>query len=276
MRRWRTPLALSACAAAILFGAAATTACGDKDGGDAAATTATGGSPGSTRTSTGSSSTASPQLDGPANKYSLLNPDDVGQNWITDIAGTFVLTAENYPKPPLFTDAASGKKLLEEWGYLGGFETGLTPEGRQTAVLNGSFYVLMEVHLFEDEAGAEKAYDYFIEKLNGTKGVSPIGTERIGNESAAYKAIQGKVAGSTLDQAVHEVVFRRGNLVALAVTVGADSLMRVDSVLSLAAMIDEKALGTRAAPTPTPTTNFTPPTFSSRTPSPSTTTSGSR
>lgn len=271
MRRWRMPLALSGCAAAILFGAATAMACGDKGDDGAAATQQPDGS----RTA-GTSSTASPKLDGPANKYSLLNPEDVGSNWITDIDGTFVLTSDNYPKPPLFADAAQGKKMLEEWGYQGGFETGLIPEGRWTAVLNGSYYVLMELHVFADEAGAEKAYDYFIGKLNATKGVSPIGADRVGNESSAYRALQGKVAGSTLDQVVHEVVFRRGNMVALALTVGADSLMRVDAVLGIARMIDEKALGTRAAPTPTPTTNYTPPAFASKTPSPSATASATR
>lgn len=272
MHRWRMPLAPGACAALILASAAVFSACGDGGGDAAAQPTSAPGSPGTTRT-VAPNSTASPKLDGPANKYSILNPDDVGSGWITDIRGTFILTVDNYPKPPAFPSVEEGKRLMQEWGYKGGFETSIDPELREQAWLNGGFKVIMESHLFADESGARKAYEYFVAALAKTPGVSVVGLDPIGNDSKGFKAITGKVRGSGQDQATHEVVFRRGNMVAIVATYGSDAFMKIDSARHFASIIDGKALGEIAAPTPTPTTNFTPPVFSSKTPSPSATTS---
>ena len=70
--------------------------------------------------------------------------DDMGKDastgnaaYLTDLKSTFVLDAKSYGKTSAFATADEGEKLLNQWGYLGGYETGLIPEGRDTAVLNG-------------------------------------------------------------------------------------------------------------------------------------------
>lgn len=274
MHRWRLPLALGAFAILVLAGVVvAANAWGGGGGSPGASATAAGtSSPGGPRTPPPNSN-ASPKLDGPANKYSILNPDDVGTGWITDIPGTTVLTVDNYPKPPAFASQEEGKRLMQEWGYKGGFETSVDPEGRELAWLNGGYKVITETHLFADEAGARKAFDYFVAFLGRTPGISSIPVDPIGNDSKAFMAITGKVRGSGQDQATHELVFRRGNMVAIVATYGSAAFMTIDAARDIAAVIDGKALGTIAAPTPTPTTNFTPPIYSSRTPSPSATSS---
>ncbi|MBI2767125.1 MAG: hypothetical protein HYX53_14600 [Chloroflexi bacterium] len=196
-------------------------------------------------------------IPGPASRYSLLH-DDLGKGFLTDIKGTYVLTIDNYSGiTKLFPSKQEGAALLTKWGYLGGYETAVTPEGGDVGVLQGAFVIKMEVHLFKDPAGAKDFYAYELQKVNPQ--AQPVKTDTVGDESSTNKLTAGKVGNSTVDQAIHQLVFRRSNLVAIVLTIGAEPFMKSDSVVALGKMIDEKALGKRLAPTPTPTSNFTPP-----------------
>jgi hypothetical protein len=237
-------------------------ACGD-DGGpaDVAAPSATQGA-----AAPGGSPAAVSVIPGPASKYSLLH-DDVGRGYLTDIPGTYVLEIENYAaNKMLFPSESEGKKLLTSWHYAGGYETALIPEGQDVALLNGGYAIYQEVHLFDDAAGATEFFAYLDKRLQSNTVHTP--TVRIGDETAVYSRVEGKIRGSSIDRALHQVVFRRGNFVAIVLTIGADSFMKPDIPLSLARMIDEKTQGTRIAIEPTPTSNWTPPVFNQRTPTP--------
>lgn len=233
-------------------------ACGGDGDAQAASTT-----PGVASPTQGSAPASSGKLlDGPAGKYSLLH-EDVGTGYITDIKGTYVLTADSYGGTSVFPSASEGTQLLQEWGYTGGYETAMVPEGRDQAVLNGAYAMNMEIHLFKDVAGAKSFYAYAEKKVKENPKAQPIRTgAAVGDEYAVYRAVEGKIASSTVDRAVHYVQLRRGNLVAIVLTIGADPFMKADTVVALAKMIDEKALGSRAAIDPTPTSNYTPPAYS--------------
>lgn len=208
----------------------------------------------------------SPKLPGPASKYSLLF-EDVGSGYLSDVQGTFTTTIDNYAKSPTFASEQEGRDSLTKWGYQGGFETGYIPEGRINAVLNGDFYITIELHLFNDENGAKAAYSYFESKLKGGSAQQVPGAN-VGNQSSGWRRLTGKVGTSNIDAVIHTVVFRRGNLLAVVLTQGADPFMRIDNVMDVARIIDQKALGQIPAVEPTPASNFKTPTPNPVTPTP--------
>lgn len=244
----RLLLALFACSLIV----PAFAACGGDSGTAGASPTGTS-APGAINSSTNGSS---PKLDGPASKYSVAITD-LGVNWITDIPATFVLNIENYAPTRTFSSAEEGRRLLAEWGYQSGYETGYSPEGRDTAVLNGAFYVRVESHLFADEAGAKAAMAYF-ESIIKSTGANPVSAEAVGNESAAFTATFGTIGKSKVNAVYHHVIFRRGNLVTVVLTKGAEGFMKVDPAREVALIADQKALGQKPAVEPTPTSNYTP------------------
>lgn len=231
-------------------------ACGDDDGGTGITTGGNGKA--STQTPAPVSS-ASPTLPGPVSQYSV-SVDDLGLNWITDVKGTQSIDAASYSKQAhVFSTAAEGAKLLKDWGYQGGYQTGYAPEGRDQAVLNGAYYIWIESHLFANEDGAQKAFDFFnnVAKQNPAQ---PVSIQPVGNKSAAYLTVTGTITGSTVKAAFHQVITRRGNLVTIVLTKGAESFMKSDAAWEVAYMADEKALGKRKTSVPTPTSDYKTPT----------------
>jgi len=260
--RLRLPLAMVACLMPLVL----TVACGDDDAPATASEGPGSGSSSSVVKGTGTPAdagdhTTAPVLAAPASKYSVLLAD-VGQGFLTDIPGTFVLDAKTYGKTPAFGSPAEGEATLKQWGYLGGYETGLIPEGRDPAILNGAFSVHVEIHLFKTVEGAKASYDYFQKKITGNGKAQPLNTSPVGNDSAAWKTVLGVIRNSTVNQAIHQIVFRRGTMVAIIATTGAEPFMRVESALEFANLIDRKALGQVPTVEPTPTSNYTPPAYS--------------
>lgn len=242
--------AVCALALAPLFAA-----CGDDGDADAAESLTPAISP----TSPASASTASPKLSGPAGKYSI-SLEDIGTAWRTDVRQTFVLDASGYGKTPrLFPNEAEGIGLLKKWGYASGYETAYLPEGLDTAVLNGSYYIMVESHLFNTPEGASQAFEYFTNYL-GTSGAQSLPISGVGNKAVAYAISSGKFSGTTATVQYHHVVTLRGNLITAVLTKGAEGLMKLDYARDLALMADEKALGERSAIEPTPTSNYQTPT----------------
>lgn len=191
-----------------------------------------------------------PRLAAPASQYSLLH-EDVGPGYLTDVRATFTLDAASYARTRAFDSAEEGEKSLAAWGYRDGYETGYIPEGYEFAVLRGRFYIQMELHLFEGAEGAKQAFAYFVRRVDAS-GAERVSAAQVGNESVAWVLVEGNVPSSTVPAVFHRVVFRRGNLVAVVATWGAQPLMTVEEVSRLARMVDEKALGTRPPVVPTP------------------------
>ncbi len=247
-------LALCACSSLLVLAA-----CGDDDADDddnmapgASATTASTTVTDPTGTPGGENGDSEPELSGPASKYTLLLVD-VGNGYFTDRQHTFELTKENYAGTAAFPSESEGERLLMEWGYLGGFETSYEPEARQSDVLKGKHYVAVETHLFETVEGARAAYAYFEESLRAARKAEFVQTAAVGNQSSAWKYVDEKISGSSVNGVFHRYIIRRGNMLAVVQTWGAEPLMTVDAVRGLAAILDQKAMGLKEAPEPTPT-----------------------
>lgn len=265
MLRRHLPLALLACA---VFALAA--ACGNGSDDPTPAVSSSGTAANGTPVPV---NTSSPALTAPASKYAVLR-EEMGKGFIVDIPATFDLDAKDYAGTSAFTSQSDGEAKLADWGYVGGYETGLIPEGRIQALLAGGAIVHMEVHLFKDEDGAKKLFNH-LDTTFRNNGAQPIKIDPVGNQSAAYTVISGKVGTSNVDQAAHTVLFRRGNMVATTLTIGASTFMTVEPAREVAAKIDSKAVGGGELITPTPTSNFTPPPNSvPQTPGPGATPSG--
>ena len=238
----RLMLIFSACACLFLA-----VACGDGGGG-------TGSASGGDR----ANSSSAPILPQPASRLAISLDDlgpktttgDTGSGYLTDIQSTFKLDVKSYAGTRSFDSAADGEALLTKWGYTGGFETGFEPETRLPGVLNGAYYINVEVHLFKGEDGSKAMYRHFEERLSKS-GSKKVTAQTIGNESSAWKLVSGKINDSSIDAAYHRVIFRRGNLVAVVQTWGADPLMTSETVRLLSAVVDDKALGKTPAVEPT-------------------------
>lgn len=193
-----------------------------------------------------------PRLSAPVSRFAI-SQTDLGQGYLTDVQGTFQLTAEDYAGTTLFESTADGLATLAQWGYQEGYETGYEPEGRTQAVLNGSYYMKLEVHLFDSAEGAQAAYDYFVERLRTTS--SNVTAATVGNQSSAWRRESGLVPGSSVEGTLHFVVTRRGNLLSVVQTWGADPFMKVDAALGWARLTDAKAVGNVETTEPTPSGN---------------------
>lgn len=235
-------------------------ACGDDDDDSGAPDATAGGT--STPTTTSANPGTSPMLDEPASKYAITVEDLVermGFVWITSLNSVYVLTVDNYAGTRTFPSENEGRSLLEQWGWKGGYETGYTPEGGDTAVLNGGYYVHQECHIFGSEDGAKEAYQWMVNRAQRVPGQDPVTLEPIGNESVAFVANVGNIGNSPVVATYHQVIFRRGNVVSIVVTKGSQGFMKVDTARDLSAITDGKALGQIPAVEPTPIANYTPP-----------------
>ncbi len=196
-----------------------------------------------------------PKLTAPVSRFAVSQDDLPLGSYLTSIQNTFEISLEMYSESPIFEGPAEGLELLSSWGYLGGYETGYEPEGRINSVLNGAHWIGVEAHLFDSEAGARAALDYFISKLQES-GSTEVPADGVGNDSSAWRLTSGKIGNSSVDATYHRIVLRRGNFVGVVMTWGARPFMSVEPALELARIVDEKALGLLRAIEPTPTSQY--------------------
>lgn len=206
---------------------------------------------------------ASPKVDMPVSRFAVSLDDLDPTAYRTDVNGVFDLTATNYGATATFDSAADGKKMLEGWGYKGGYEAGYLPISAPQSVLNGSYYINVEIHLFNNADGAKSAYTYFKGRISKS-GAKEESAPQLGNESIGYSRANGLISGTEVGATIEQFMFRRGNVVAVVFTYGASGFMNIDTARSLAVIEDNKILGKEKAPVPTPVSNFTPGTGSAQ------------
>jgi hypothetical protein len=229
---------------------------------DGEAGTSTDSTPGIRTPSTGGTRGGpNPTLTGPSAKFAA-SAEDIGGNiqGVADESRTVTSSTFADPSVGPFTSIDEGRQKVQEWGYQEGYVTVLQPDGLLAGVVQGRYYVRQEVHLFRDPAGAAAAFDWYANLYDGLEGVEAQEANPLANESASWRSIDGKIENSDLDRAYHRFIFRRGNLVAIVQTVGADTFMTIDPARDVAVIVDDRALGNRAAPTPTPSGGLLPPT----------------
>ncbi len=212
------------------------------------------GRPGIRTPSTGGTSGGpSPVLAGPAVKYAA-SEEEIGGGIEAVPNESSDLTPELFADPSLgpFRDSIEGKAKVSEWGYVDGYVGSFQPDGLAAGVVLGRYYVRLETHLFRSPEGAAAAYDWFVERYGANSAVKRQEAAQLANESGAWSGVLGKVGSTDLDRVFHRFTFRRGNMVAMVETIGADTFMTIDPARDVAVIVDDRALGNRAAPTPTP------------------------
>jgi protein-L-isoaspartate O-methyltransferase len=106
--------------------------------------------------------------------------------------------------------------------------------------------------LFDSIDGARAAFRHLKAHHDEQQGSVKEPSSAVGNEWAAYSFISGTVGTSEKVQVYYRYLFRRGNMVSIVQVNGAQEFMEIERARALAAVIDQKALGQRVAPTPTP------------------------
>ncbi len=225
-----------------------------------AATLAAGGggtrTPG--RTSTGGvEGGPDPLLKGPPMRYAAAQ-EELGGTFEVVPPDTYGLTPETYAASPFFSGTDEGTQLAREWGFASGYQVSLEPDGQLAGVLKGHHYLLMEVHLFETQAGAQAAFNTYDARYAKATGSERLKSKGLANQSSAWQLVRDTVGSSDLVAVYHRFLFRRGNMLAIAQTYGAQPFMTVDKARDVAVIIDERALGTRKATDPTPARTATP------------------
>ncbi len=230
-------------------------ACGDDDD-DATA----GGTPEVTRpvgqgvqqpSTGGTEGGPEPALTMPVSRFAL-SQDDLGSGYITNLSRTREHSLRDYAKAAqVFPTVQEGERLLKEWGYVGGYETEYEPETRQRGVLNGAYYPAVEVHLFQTVDGARAAYAHF-EKVLSEARAQRVSVKGLGNQSSGWKALGPPIEKSDILSSLHWFLWRRGNMVGIVKTWGAEPYMTIDIARNNAVYLDDKALGARTAVAPTP------------------------
>lgn len=260
----RSRVRLLAFAGFAVAGSALAFACTDRD--SSPSPTQPGGSPAGTATATAPLATPTPAGNSlvepiaslPVSQYVVLVQDLGVQNFLTDLAVTQTLKAADYAATPAFASAEEGIARLEAWGYVDGYRTGLLPEGGTDAILQGAYVVFEEFTAYETVAGAKEAFAHLAANVRANRAVEVIEAATVANESIASRATAGKLGSTTVDQVLHQLIFRRGNVVVRLVTGGAAPLMTVQTAIELAAIVDAKILGEREHPEPTPTPQRSP------------------
>jgi hypothetical protein len=199
----------------------------------------------------GTTGGANPTVPGPASKYSPSLKELPGI-FTVNVPDTFTQNISTFSSSYLFTSAQQGQDLATQWKIIDGFKASYEPDGLAAGVVKGGYFVDTEVYLFQDTAGAADAYTYLADFFSRGAGAQKEDAKGLGNASAGYSIIQGTVGNTDVAQVFHSFVFRRGNVVAIVRTQGAQPRMTIDRARDVAVIIDDRILGNRAATAPTP------------------------
>ncbi len=165
---------------------------------------------------------------------------------------TFGLAAATWSLTGPFVSATEGEQKAADWGYQEGFNVQYNPQGLLAGVLQGRYYITIQVHLFETKDGAVSAFEAYKTTTTGAAGAKELSPKGLGNEWVASELPQGVVGSSDVVAIYHRFVFRRGNVVATVQTYGAEPFMTIDPAREVAVMIDDRILGNTPAVEPTP------------------------
>lgn len=193
-----------------------------------------------------------PILPRPAAQFQPLHEDLVQGKFTVNSPNVFLVDRARFALLGQFSSGKVAAATIDTWKFVEGWSTQYDPEGQLAGVLKGGYYLNMETYLFETVDGAKGAYQSFLAQYESYPGTKKEDAAALGNESAGYSAINGKVSRSELDNAYHRFIFRRGNMVAIVQTNGAAPYMSIDIARNYAVFIDEQALGQRPAVLPTP------------------------
>lgn len=193
----------------------------------------------------------------PASQWSILL-GELPEKYEVDVPNTFAQNISTYSSSYWFTNEQEGSKLASQWRIIDGFDAVFQPTGLAADVAQGEAYITVETYMFQTVDGAKLAWAYFDNKLKTVAGSEPVKTKGLANDSSAYRIIKGTVGPSEIVGVYHRFSFRRGNTIVSVQTWGGQPFLNIDIARNLAVIVDNKLLGERPAPEPTPlpTPNF--------------------
>lgn len=203
------------------------------------------------RSTAGTAGGAEPLLEPPAYAY-VVQLDDIGPTHDTGPIETYILSADGFASSGYFASISAGEQAVKEWAYLDGYQALLQPLGQAADAAQGQVYVRSESFIFGNVDGARNAFDYLVRFHEQRPGSEKVETAPLANGSAAFSLVQDTIPNTELPAVYHRFLFRRGNLVSIVQVFGALQFTSIDEARDFAVIIDEKALGQRPAPTPTP------------------------
>lgn len=247
------PMLLAAIGVLALLAVLISAACSGSDVSKTVKGNGTNGTPGANvpKSTGGTTGGEDKIVDGPASRYAPFREDLPGI-FTVNVPKTFTQNISTFASSYLFRSNAEGQKYATDWNIRDGFNEDFDPDGLQAGVLKGNYFVSIEVYLFLNSTGASAAYTYIDSLLSGRAGSEKQDTKGLGLQSAGYRIIDGTVGASDTPQAYHRFLFRRGNIVAMVQTTGAESLMTIDRARDIAVIIDDRILGKRTSNPPTP------------------------
>jgi hypothetical protein len=249
-RRWPFLAIASGLIAAVVIGLVAwfVIAGLDGDDGEASADESTGGTAGGPEV----------MVEGPASRY-VVGVQDFQEAPVQPFPPeTFPLTALSFAANGYWASPQEGEQEAKGWGYLDGYQATLEPVGKLADVVRGGYYIRTEAYLFDSIDGARDAYAHLLQQHTDQADSQREEARPLGNQSSAFSVISGPIGTSDVPGVYHRFLFRRGNLVAIVQTYGGEPNMTIDRARDFAVAVDDKALGKRAAPTPTPAAGGTP------------------
>jgi hypothetical protein len=201
----------------------------------------------------------SPRLEPPASRF-VPALQDFPSDYEIYPPDTYALSPLGFAGTAgIFKTADEGEDAAERWGYIDGFTAAYQPRGLLAEVIRGRYFSTVSVYLFDNESGARDCYAAFVDFYTAFAGSESVpGVKGLANESSAWRYQLGNVGASDVPAVYHRFLFRRGNMVAVVQTYGADAVMTIDRAREVAVVVDDRALGNRPAPTPTPARSGTP------------------
>ena len=190
-----------------------------------------------------------------------------------NVPDSFTLNLGTFSSSYLFTNNKEGEDKANAWKIVDGYQVAYEPDGLAADLLRGRYYVRAEAYLFQTIAGASQAYDFMDKFYLGRPATQQAPTKQLGNQSNAYKLVNGTVGTSDQIAAYYRMLVRRGNAVFVVQVNGSDKFITVDEARDIAVLMDDRILGNRPAPVPTPIPT---PVIIGQLPTPLPTTSGGR
>ena len=218
----------------------------------------TPGAPGPTATATRPSQSVGGTSGGPEKETrglaSQVAPsiDELPRGMKVNVPESFTLNLGTFSSSYLFTTNAEGEEKANAWKIVDGYQVVYEPEGLAADLLRGRYYVRAETYLFQTIDGASQAYEFMDKFYLARPATQKISTKQLGNQSNAYKLVSGTVGTSDQIAAYYRMLVRRGNAVFVVQVNGSDKFVTIDQARDIAVIMDDRILGSRPAPVPTP------------------------
>lgn len=178
--------------------------------------------------------------------------DEVPKGMKVNVPDSFVLNLGTFSSSYLFTSNQEGETKANAWKIVDGYQVAYEPDGLAADLLRGRYYIRAEAYLFQTIDGAKDAYDFMNKFYLSRPATQQVPTKQLGNQSNAYKLVNGTVGTSDQISAYYRMLVRRGNAVYVVQINGSDKFVNVDQARDIAVIMDDRILGNRAAPVPTP------------------------